>query len=108
MNPMTKGGPEASVGTVNHAEPTSTETPSPRAAPLRYRTERRGIKPRGFGRVYQRGAVYWVEYWHHGRQFRESSQSVRQVDAERLLKRRLQQIGRGRFVGPSEERVLFT
>src|SRR5262245_27659681 len=63
---------------------------------------------RGFGRIYRRRATWWVEYWHRGRQFRESSGSVRETDAERLLKRRLQEIGRGRFIGPSEERVLFT
>jgi integrase len=64
---------------------------------------------RGFGRVYKRsaGAAWWVEYWHRGRQFRESSGSARKTDAERLLKRRLQEMGRGRFVGPSEERLLL-
>ncbi len=63
---------------------------------------------RGFGRIYRRRATWWLEYWHRGRQFRESSGSVRETDAERLLKRRLQEIGRGRFIGPTEERVLFT
>src|SRR6266446_3931827 len=63
---------------------------------------------RGFGRVYQRGQVWWVEYWHRNRQLRESSGSRRRVDAERLLKGRLKRIGRGRFVGPSEDRVLLT
>src|SRR5262249_22131777 len=69
-------------------------------------TRRTGM--RGFGRIYRRRATWWVEYWHRGRQFRESSGSVRETDAERLLKRRLQEIGRGRFIGPTEERVLFT
>ena len=63
---------------------------------------------KGFGRIYQRGAIYWIEYWHRGQQFRESSGSGREGVAAKLLKKRLQEIGRGRFVGPSEERVLLT
>ena len=58
---------------------------------------------KGFGRIYQRGAIYWIEYWHRGQQFRESSGSGREGVAAKLLKKRLQEIGRGRFVGPSEE-----
>jgi integrase len=65
---------------------------------------------RGFGRIYRRGRspFYWIEYWYRGRQYRESSGSARETDALRLLKKRLQDTGRGRFVGPSEERVLVT
>jgi integrase len=62
---------------------------------------------RGLGRVYRRGRVWWVEYWHRGQQHRESSRSERRVDAERLLKHRLKKIARGRFVGPAEERLLL-
>ena len=56
---------------------------------------------RGQGRVYQRGAVYWIAYYHRGRQIRESSKgfvykkdgtksdgTIRRV-AEQLLKKRL-------------------
>lgn len=63
---------------------------------------------KGFGRIYRRGGVCWIEYWHRGQQYRESSGSYRESDARRLLKRRLQETGRGHFVGPSEERVLVT
>jgi len=62
---------------------------------------------RGFGRKYRRGRVWWIEYWHRSRQHRESTRSGREVDADRLLKKRLKQIGRGRFVGPSEDRLLI-
>jgi len=62
---------------------------------------------RGFGRKYRRGCVWWIEYWHRNRQHRESTRSGREVDADRLLKKRLKQIGRGRFVGPSEDRLLI-
>lgn len=63
---------------------------------------------KGFGRVYPRGTVWWIEYWHRNQQYRESSKSPRRVDAERLLKRRLQEIGCGLFIGPSEDRMLLT
>lgn len=63
---------------------------------------------RGVGRTYRRGAIWWIRYWHHGREYRESSGSAREVDAVRLLKQRLKEMGRGRFVGPSEDRVLLT
>ena len=36
---------------------------------------------RGLGRVYQRGRMWWVEYWARGRQFRESSGSEEREDA---------------------------
>jgi integrase len=60
---------------------------------------------RGFGSVYQRGRVWWVRYSHRGREYRESSRSEHERAAWRLLKARWKQIGRGRFVGPSEDRV---
>jgi integrase len=71
--------------------------------------ERRRL--RGFGRAYERGAVVWIEYWHRGKQHRESTGQKGHAGeraAERLLKKRWQEIGRGRFIGPSEERVLLT
>jgi hypothetical protein len=60
---------------------------------------------RGFGRCYLRGRTWWIRYYHHGQERRESTKSERQVDAERLLKARWKQIGAGKFIGPKEERV---
>ncbi len=60
---------------------------------------------RGMGRIFQRGSIYWIAYSHRGREYRESAQSEREGDARRLLKKRLGEIGRGRLVGPQEERV---
>ena len=62
---------------------------------------------RGFGRVYKRGGVWWVEYWHRGKQHRESSHNDGQVQARKLLKQRLGEINAGRFIGPSEDRLTF-
>ncbi len=65
---------------------------------------------RGMGRVFKRknSAHWWIEYWHRGRQYRESSGSTREVGARRLLKKRLGETQGNRFVGPEEERVLLS
>jgi integrase len=62
---------------------------------------------RGFGRIFKRGDVWWLAYCHRGKEVRESSHSTKEADAKRLLKKRLGEIGRGRLVGPIEERVTF-
>lgn len=66
-------------------------------------------KPRlkGFGYLYKRGSLWWIRYSVRGKDFRESSGSERDADAMRLLKRRWKELGKGRFIGPSEERVLM-
>jgi len=60
----------------------------------------------GFGAPYQRGRIWWIRYHHRGDEYRESAGSERRLDAERLLKARWKQIGRGKFIGPREEKVL--
>lgn len=62
---------------------------------------------RGMGRIFNRGEVFWIAYSHRGREYRESARSAREADARRLLKKRLGEIGRGKLVGPQEERVTF-
>src|SRR5207244_13589530 len=74
---------------------------------------------RGQGRIYQRGTVYWIAYYHRGRQIRESSKGfVYKNDgtksdgtdrraAEKLLKERLRTAGTVRFIGPAAERLDF-
>lgn len=61
----------------------------------------------GTGRIYQRGAVFWLDYSIRGRRVRESSESSKRADATRLLKKRLGEIGAGKFVGPDAEHVTF-
>ena len=63
--------------------------------------------------------IFWVEYWHNGRQVRESSKGfVYKADgtrsdgterraAERLLKERRRTAGTPHFIGPTAERVTF-
>lgn len=59
----------------------------------------------GTGRVYQRGGVWWIQYGHRGTTYRESSKSTKKGAATALLKKRLGEIGSGKFVGPDAERV---
>jgi integrase len=79
------------------------------------------MNTRGQGRVFQRGSLFWVAYYSHGKEQREVARHVRTGDklelseknrheAERFLKRRLGEIaaeqhGGRAFVGPKEERV---
>ena len=62
---------------------------------------------RGMGRVYRRGPVWWIAYYHNGRELRESARSERQSGATRLLRQRLREMDTGRFIGPDEHKLLF-
>jgi hypothetical protein len=62
---------------------------------------------RGMGRVYLQGNVWWVQYYFNGRKHRESTGSPSRPDAMRLLRSRLEEIGRGRLVGPAIEKTTF-
>jgi integrase len=62
---------------------------------------------RGTGRTFKRGGVWWISYYHRGTEYRESSGSVKEADAKRLLKKRLGEIHGKKFIGPQEERVTF-
>jgi hypothetical protein len=59
------------------------------------------------GRIFKRGPVYWIAYYHRGKEFRESSYSESEKEARRLLKKRIGEVGTGRFTGVREERVTF-
>jgi hypothetical protein len=61
------------------------------------RKERRSI--RGMGRIFKRGPIYWIAYYHRGKEFRESSYSESEKEARRLLKKRIGEVGTGRFTG---------
>ena len=47
---------------------------------------------RGNGRVFRRGKVWWIAYYHNGREHRESSKSRERKDAVRLLRQRLGEV----------------
>jgi integrase len=62
---------------------------------------------RGQGRIYKRGSIYWIAYYHRGAQVRESTHSTRENVALKLLRERLRTAGTPQFVGPRAERVTF-
>jgi integrase len=61
---------------------------------------------RGLGRIFKRGSVYWIAYYHRGKEYRESSESENESQARKLLKKRLGEINAGRFI-PNENRLSF-
>lgn len=62
---------------------------------------------RGFGRVFKRGSTYWIAYCYRGKEHRESAHSDNEAQARKLLKKRVGEMGHGRLIGPSEERLTF-
>jgi integrase len=79
----------------------------------------RRARARGLGRIFQstykdpktgkrkRTKIFWIQYNHQGRRYRESSHSTKRLDALRLLNRRRAEIGQGRLVGPDAEKTTF-
>lgn len=77
------------------------------------------MKVRGFGRVYQptyrdrksqqlkKSPTWWIQCSFRGVKHRESSHSINRMDGVRLLRRRLEEMGRGRLVGPEAEKLTF-
>jgi integrase len=62
---------------------------------------------RGMGRVFKRGPVYWIAYYHRGKEYRESSESENESAAKKLLKKRIGEVTQGQLRGASQERVTF-
>jgi integrase len=58
------------------------------------------------GRV-RESKVWWVKYFRNGKPFRESSNSIRRADAERLLRDREGRIARGLPVNPRADKIKF-
>src|SRR5690242_20561692 len=62
---------------------------------------------RGMGRIFKRGSVYWIAFYHRGREHRESAKSDNESVARKLLKERIGQAGHGNLVGARQERPTF-
>ena len=56
---------------------------------------------KGDGRVFQRGEIWWVAYYHDGREYRESSESRQRKEAVRLLRQRVGEVAAGIVQGRS-------
>src|SRR5215471_18497352 len=63
--------------------------------------------PRKRDPIRLRGRIWWIQYTHRGKVYRESSRSTRRKDAEALYKRRMAEIGRGRLIGPNAEKTTY-
>src|SRR5690242_8419825 len=63
------------------------------------------VRRRGNGTVYQRGRIWWIQYFVHGRIVPESSGSTEKADAEKLLKQRIGEVAAGRRVGPERATI---
>jgi len=64
------------------------------------------VRVPGFGTLILRGRIWFIRYSHRGQRREESSRSEDQKIALRLLKKRVQESGKGRRLDPAaEERV---
>ena len=61
----------------------------------------------GTGRIFKRKSIWWIDFSFRGRRNRESSGSSRKKDAQLLLRKRIEEMGRGRVVGPDAERLSY-
>jgi integrase len=61
---------------------------------------------KGVGRVFQRGSMWWIAFYHRGKEKRQSSHCQKESQARKVLKKRVGEISSGRFVA-DEERVRF-
>jgi integrase len=59
------------------------------------------------GSIYKRGNTYWIQYYRHGKPYRETTKSKKEADAKRLLKKREGEISEGKLPGIYFDRVKF-
>lgn len=59
------------------------------------------------GMIYKRGRVYWIKYYRNGKPYRESTESTKEADAKRLLKKREGEISEGKLPGIYFDRIRF-
>ena len=65
------------------------------------------MKRRGLGMVFKRGSIWWIQYHWRGRRYRETSESMIRMDAVKLLRRRMAEMGKGQLQGPDIEKTTF-
>jgi len=62
-------------------------------------------RKKGDGGIYQRGKIWWITYRVNGEKVFESSKSEKDVDARKLLSKRMGEMATGVYVGPDAEKV---
>ena len=65
------------------------------------------MKRRGLGMVFQRGSTWWIQYHWRGKRYRETSGSTVRMDAVKLLRKRMAEMGGGQFRGADVEKTTF-
>jgi integrase len=60
------------------------------------------------GAVYLRGNTWYLDYWHHGKQYRESAHTPDQRKALKLLRQRHDEIARDEFIKPTATKVTMS
>ena len=55
---------------------------------------------RGMADLFKRRSVYWIAYYHRGKEHRESSHSEKRKEVSPIAQRRIGEVGTGRFTGP--------
>jgi integrase len=65
--------------------------------------KRRG--PRGEGRLFHRGSIWYVAYCRNGHEIRESADTTDETKARKFLRQRIEEAKRPEFVGPKEKRL---
>jgi len=66
-------------------------------------------KTRGLGGTYQRGGIWWIQFYVRGRRYRESTESTKETDATKLLKQRIGEAQQpGRPIGAHVEKTTLT
>jgi hypothetical protein len=62
---------------------------------------------RGSGHLYQRGDVWWVQYFVNGRRHQESTRTTRKSEAAEFLQKRLGHAAEGRPIPPRIDKILY-
>jgi len=65
------------------------------------------MRPRGSGRVFRRGEIFWIAYSRNGHEIRESAETTDERKAWKLLNERIEQAKKPQFVGPAEKRLML-
>ena len=61
---------------------------------------------KGVGRVFQRGSVWWIAFYHRGHEIRQSAHCNSESLARKVLKKRVGEVSSGRFIA-EEDRIKF-
>src|SRR5262245_18526998 len=75
-------------------------------SPGRVYARRYGQAPKS-GETDKRRLVWWIEFRDGERVIRKSSESAKKQDANDLLKKRLGELGAGKFTGRAAQRLMF-